>query len=117
MSMQSNTVSVETPESNPEVNTKRVRIDRNTFIRAWEAGDTTDEVAATLGMDKSKTMSRAYQLRALGLPLKSLKSVRKQRSTIDHSFQLLADIRGVSVDDIHAEHQAKQEAKAQKQAG
>ena len=94
---------------------KRQRISIEDFLQAWEGSETADEVAEKLGTKKTNVMSRASQLRTKGLPLKKLRRSNgggRPKATLNETMQILASVRGVSIETIMAESKSAQDKKA-----
>jgi len=92
---------------------KSNRVSQAEFIRVWDTSNSVAEVAEITGLAPSSAQQRAGKYRTQGIPLKKMARGGK-RIDVDAANKLLAEIRGVSVDEIKAaaaEQQAEREAR------
>lgn len=97
----------QTPQTDVQSDTDSgvsVRNDMQTFVRAWETSNSVAEAAEKLGITKQSAGQRASNYRTKhGIPLKEMPRGGGSRINTDEANQLLAELRGVSVDEIQAE--------------
>lgn len=97
---------------------KRTNVSREVFINAWESSNSAQEVADKIGRGAkgvNSCLARASKLRGEGFPLKNMSKGGGPKLDPEKALQLLADIRGVSVEEIRAQG-AKLKAKAEQRA-
>ena len=96
--------------------TKRVHIEMAPFITAWEQSESIKEVADKLGIKATSVMARASKYRGepLNIPLKQMARSGGAKLNIDSAKELIAQLRGKTLDDVNVEVttlKAKHEAK------
>jgi len=96
---------------------KRTNVTRDVFINAWESSNSAQEVAEKIGRPNgvNSCLARASKLRGEGFPLKNMSKGGGPKLDPEKALQLLADIRGVSIEEIRAQG-AKLKAKAEQRA-
>ena len=102
---------------------KRVRIEMEPFITAWEKSESVKEVADKLGIKVTSVMARASKYRGtpFNIPLKTMPRGGGAKLDISAAKALLAKLRGNTVEEINlasdkvkAKHETKAAAKAAK---
>ena len=91
----------------------QVRNDDLTFMEAYEKASTKEEACKALGIAPATLDQRASKLRKLGAPLKYFP--RKSRKS-ESPLEILAKIRGVTVEQLQAENEKRLADKAAKKA-
>jgi len=76
----------------------RPRINLPDFVTAWENSQTSAEVAQKMNLKITGVLSKARELRKKGVPLKQM--VVSRTTDITSALQTLANIRGVSVEEL-----------------
>lgn len=73
---------------------KRVRVELEPFIRAWESCNSVKEVSEKLGIKETSVMARASKYRGepFKLPLKSMPRVGGMRLDLDAARNLIATL-------------------------
>lgn len=99
----------------------RVKVEMPAFVVAWEASNSVKEVADKLGIKVTSVMARASKYRGapLNIPLKSMPRAGGAKLDVVAAKELLAKLRGVTVENINIEANAaavKQTARAAKKA-
>ena len=83
------------------------RVGRDEFIRSWETSANVQEAAEKCGLAKTSAQARAAKYRSLGLPLKRMpRGGGAEAMNKDSAYELLAEIRGLSVEDVRTEGEA-----------
>lgn len=96
---------------------KRVFVDRTKFIQTWETSDSAKEVADKLGIKASSALARASKYRTdEGIPLKNMTRGGGAKLVLEDALAVLAEIRGESVESLHAAGQANVAASAARRA-
>lgn len=102
----------------------RIRVEMAPFVEAWEASETVDEVSTKLGIKTTSVMARASKYRGspYNIPLKRMKKAGANKLDVDAAKELLAKLRGTTVETIATEstklaekHQARADKKAAKE--
>lgn len=90
-----------------ETGEKRVRIDMVPFVTAWEGSNSVKEVAEKLGLKVTSVMARAskYRSEPFNIPLKGMQRGGGAKLDVTAAKELMAKLRGVTVDNINAESQ------------
>jgi hypothetical protein len=89
-----------------ETGAKRVRIEMEPFVTAWEGSTSVKEVAEKLGLKITSVMARASKYRSeYKIPLKGMQRGGGAKIDITAAKELLAKLRGVSTENIAAESQ------------
>jgi hypothetical protein len=88
------------------------------FVRAWETAQTLDELTQQTGQARTSVLARASKMRTRGVPLRSLRNGNnRQPMDVAGLRQLLAELRGATVEEIQRESQVWAEArKARREA-
>jgi hypothetical protein len=102
-------------EAAPAAEPKRKRSSRREFILAWESSPDKEAAAAKLGVTLPSLEARASAERAKGTPLKTFPRRKPAAASID-GLSIVAEARGISVEELRAEVAAKAAAKAEAEA-
>jgi len=97
---------------------KRVKVEMASFITAWEASNSVKEVADKLGIKVTSVMARASKYRGtpLNIPLKSMPRAGGAKLDITAAKELLAKLRGVTIENINVEATAASVKQAARKA-
>lgn len=96
--------------------TKRVRVEMESFVTAWEGSNNVKEVAEKLGIKVTSVMARAskYRSEPFNIPLKNMQRGGGAKLDVVAAKELLAKLRGKTVEEINtasaalsAKHTAK----------
>jgi len=100
---------------------KRIRVEMEAFVKAWEASTSVKEVSDKLGIKVTSVMARASKYRSapLNIPLKGMQRGGGAKVNSEAAKNLLATLRGLTLENVQAEsvkladkHIAKAAAKA-----
>lgn len=100
---------------------KRVRIEMEPFIVAWEGSDSVKEVADKLGIKLTSVMARASKYRGepFNIPLKCMQRGGGAKLDVSAAKELIAKLRGKTVAEVNTasaalatKHTVKAAAKA-----
>ena len=97
----------------------KVRVDLDTFIKAWEGSATVAEVSAKTGIKPMSIMARASKLRGApyNIPLKNMQRGGGAKINVADAKALIATLRNTTVetvDEASAKLVAKRESKPAK---
>jgi hypothetical protein len=100
---------------------KRIRVEMEAFVEAWEASKSVTEVATKLGIKATSVAARASKYRSapFNIPLKAMQRIGAAKLDITAARELLAKLRGTTVEAVAAESNvlaAKHAVRAQKSA-
>ena len=90
-----------------EVVERKVRVSPKEFIKAWEAAQSVKEVSVALGITPAAVANRANKYRdpeGLNIPLKDMPRAKRAKIDTDSALQMLAEIRGVSVESLRTQN-------------
>lgn len=100
---------------------REARVSLEQFVKAWESSDSVAQVAAKTKLKATSVQARASKYRGLGIPLKEMPRGGGAKLNVNEAQELLAKLRGVSVDVVATaakEAEAKRaERKAEREAG
>lgn len=67
------------------------------FVKAWEEGDNTSDVAEKLEVSKATVQAKASKLRKAGVPLKRFgRGITAEQVNVDNLLTTLAKLRGTT---------------------
>jgi transposase len=98
---------------------KRVRIEMEPFITAWEQSKNVKEVADRLGIKVTSVMARASKYRGepFNIPLKTMPRGGGAKLDVAAAKELLAKLRGKTVAEVNTASAALATKHAEKAAG